>query len=137
MYEEILTLPHEVEAEFFITERRETRAGESPKPCGSVELIVFVVYTAGDAVETHTSPKPHARALSRRAVWRGVCAPDAQEARVRQAPCVDFCGSCAATRPAVDSVQQTSSVCGQRRRGVWPQRGGSLGCLRGFSDPLD
>ena len=66
------------------------------------------VRTAGNAVEKHTCPKPHARALSRRGVWRGVCAPT----RVRQAPArgrprvVDFCGSCAATRPALDSVQQ-------------------------------
>ena len=68
-------LPHEEEADFFITERRETRAGESSKPRGSVDPVVYVVRTAGNAVEKHTCPKPHARALSRRAVWRGVCAP--------------------------------------------------------------
>ena len=66
----------------FITERRETRAGESPKPCGSVDPVVYVMRTAGNAVEKHASPKPHARALSRRVVGRGVCTPT----RVRQAP---------------------------------------------------
>ena len=88
----ILTLPHEEEAEFFITEQRGKRAGESPTPCGSVDLIVVIVRTAGDAVETHASASPTRAALAERCVSRGV-RPNAQDTRVRQATRVDFCGS--------------------------------------------
>ena len=78
-----MKLPHEVDAEFFITEQRGKRAGESPKPHGSIDLVVYVVRTAGDAVEKHTCPSP-TRVRSRGAVCGAVCAP--RRARVRQVP---------------------------------------------------
>ncbi len=100
-----MKLPHEVEAEFFITERLQKRAGESPKHRGSVDLVLYVVRTAGDAVEKHTCPSP-TRVCSRGAVCGAGCAPRRPGCAREAGPACGLLWRMRGHSPALGSGQQ-------------------------------